>query len=204
MEASRPRQPEPGAAAAEKETSVPTSVQNFLVKLGPLRDAVHGDEALRAKLQLGAESEDAFLSRFIIATNGDVNAAVKQIREFVACPLDAQYTVVMDFEGASMSQLKKPFTSIIKKTMHIDQTFYPERMFRSVLINVPLLFSACWSIVKNFLDKDTLTKLRIVRSDYFKYLEEIIDPAQIPSDFGGKAPKLSYEDHMLQQLKIMA
>lgn len=283
----------PGEGAVERKADVPSSTLDFMVQRDRLREHLRGNAKVQARMKESAEDEVSFLSRFIIATNGDVDAAAKQIDQFTdwfeefnleriyrlpakdvlqckgdpkfiheryplyirgtdryghpvlyarACylnvhqileqvnetnfiryhawlrermmrmrdlqlrkmgikdysPLDAQFTVVMDLENGSTSQLKKPFYSIMKKTMQIDQTFFPERMFRSILINAPFIFSAVWAIVKTFLDKDTVAKLRIVRSDYFKYLEEVIDPSEIPSDYGGKAPPLTYEDHASQ------
>jgi len=111
-------------------------------------------------------------------------------------PYDAQYTVVIDFNGTSLSQVGPTFYSLMQQTAHIDQIYYPERMFRSIFIHTPFIFTAVWRVIKGFLDKDTVEKLRIVRSGYAKYLFEIIDPSNVPEEYGGQGPPLTPSDHI--------
>ncbi len=109
-------------------------------------------------------------------------------------PCKAQYTVVVDFEGVYLSQVNSTFWDVLKRVSHIDQVFYPERMFRLVCIHTPFIFTAVYKIAKTFLDKDTVAKFRITRSDYSKYLQEIIHPSELPSTYGGTQPPLDMRD----------
>jgi hypothetical protein len=111
-------------------------------------------------------------------------------------PCQTQYTVVIDFDGASVSQVTGEIMQVFKQVMHIDQTFHPERMFRSIFIHTPFVFHTVWRLIKGFLDKDTVAKLRIVRSDFAEALSEVVDMAEVPQEYGGAGPPLGKADHV--------
>jgi len=269
--------------------AVPIAVS--LRQRGALKDALE-QLGLLKELELGPEPEWSYLGRFIIATNGDVQAAVQQIRdhqEFMATrqlgqaylwdaeklvgekaalsmneaypmfirgkdryghpvlyaqvghlnakqilklvsadgflafhcwlrqrmmwmrdmmcaeenvdydntaenSIPAQYTVILDLKGCSMSQLGPSFYHLVQRTLHVDQIFYAERMFRTIVINMPFVFHTGWRVVKGFMDPDTIAKLRFSRSGYQKHLEELIDPAEIPQNYGGSGAPLCADD----------
>lgn len=62
------------------------------------------------------------------------------------------------------------FDSNIKKligmTSQITQDYYPEGLNRALIINANLFFSGIWSIVKPFIDKETLNWFGLYKKDY--------------------------------------
>jgi hypothetical protein len=62
---------------------------------------------------------------------------------------------------------------------------YPENMGNCYVINAPFVFSACWSIVKGFLDERTTQKIKIIGGSYQKPLLEMIDAENLPKFLGG-------------------
>ncbi|RKO94996.1 cellular retinaldehyde-binding/triple function, partial [Caulochytrium protostelioides] len=67
----------------------------------------------------------------------------------------------------------------------IGQNYYPEMMGKMFIINVPMLFTAVWAVVKQFLDEVTVSKISILGSGYKSELLKLIDPANLPAQYGG-------------------
>eukprot|EP00760_Papus_ankaliazontas_P029095 PhM_4_TR4137/c0_g1_i1/m.69913 len=69
----------------------------------------------------------------------------------------------------------------------IDQDNYPESVARFFIINAPMLFSAVWAIVKNFVDENTRQKIFIFgTSGYRDTMLKFIDEKFLPHCAGGK------------------
>jgi len=65
--------------------------------------------------------------------------------------------IVQDFTGWTMKNA--PPMSTTKKTIHILQNCYPERMHKVFMTNAPRMFSAFWKIAKPFIDPVTKEKI---------------------------------------------
>jgi hypothetical protein len=72
-----------------------------------------------------------------------------------------------------------------KRTVAIDEAYYPERLQSFFMINAPWFFTAIWAMLKPFIDPVTSDKIHIVGGDYLDTLREHIDDSQIPEDLGG-------------------
>jgi len=73
-----------------------------------------------------------------------------------------------------------------KKTIAVANGHYPERSHIVFVINVPTWFSGLWSILKVFIDKRSVEKVRIYsEANTLKGLQEHIDFDQIPVYYGG-------------------
>ena len=72
----------------------------------------------------------------------------------------------------------------------IDSKHYPETLGRMFIINVPTIFSVSWAIIKPFLDERTQRKIEIFSSvsSWKKRLREVVEPRDLPVDFGGELP----------------
>jgi len=109
--------------------------------------------------------------------------------------LPSRFTAVLDASGASISQVSSSFYVNVQRMLRVDENFHPERMLRTVVIRPPFIFHSIWRIVRNFLDPDTLAKFAVVRSGYQAHLGSLIDPSQLPKDYGGLAPALCDDDY---------
>jgi hypothetical protein len=74
---------------------------------------------------------------------------------------------------------------VFKKTLQIDQNYYPERLKYFFMINTPWFFGAIWSVIRPFLDPVTAEKFQIVGADYLPHLRKYISNDNIPSIYGG-------------------
>lgn len=55
------------------------------------------------------------------------------------------------------------------------------------IINAPTLFTGVWAIIKPWLDKRTIAKIKILGSNYKSELLKIIDEDKLPDFLGGKS-----------------
>lgn len=74
----------------------------------------------------------------------------------------------------------------LKIASDIGQDYYPEMLGSMYLINSGFWFSALWSVVKNFIDKKTVSKIHVVGSDFLKELAKHTDVESLPKKLGGK------------------
>jgi hypothetical protein len=72
-----------------------------------------------------------------------------------------------------------------KRTVAIDEAYYPERLQHFFMINAPWFFTTIWAMLKPFIDPVTTDKINILGSDYLDVLREHIDDSQIPETLGG-------------------
>lgn len=75
------------------------------------------------------------------------------------------------------------------------QSYYPERLARCYLLNMPQLFVSVWKMVSYFLEKATLDKIVIVGNEEEKrnFIEEVGEEA-LPQDYGGTAKLVAFQD----------
>jgi hypothetical protein len=78
----------------------------------------------------------------------------------------------------------------LKAMIGIDSKHYPETLGRMFIINVPTIFSAAWALIRPFLDERTQRKIEIFSSAsaWKKRLREVVEPRDLPVDFGGELP----------------
>jgi hypothetical protein len=71
--------------------------------------------------------------------------------------------------------------------LEIMQNYYPERLGRVLMINVPYMFMAAWKIVYPFIDEKTKKKFVFVANkDLDATLRDAIDESQLLEEYGGK------------------
>ena len=77
--------------------------------------------------------------------------------------------------------------AITKEQAAIDSVCFPETMNKMLIVNAPTFFSATWSLIKGWLDARTAAKIEVIsnRAKMQKRLLELVDPDQLPSDYGG-------------------
>jgi len=91
---------------------------------------------------------------------------------------------IMDFKGVPLSQFNS-VRKVIQLLTAISSNNYPETLGRMFFINTPTLFTAVWSVIKNFLDENTVAKITILGSNYSKQLLEHVDAENLPKFLGG-------------------
>lgn len=96
-----------------------------------------------------------------------------------------QSTVLIDMDGVGVSTLTGEVRTIMGKVMSIDQDYYPELMYKSLIINAPTSFRIIWSLVKHLLDARTQGKIEVLPTDYKPVLLEHIAPENLMECYGG-------------------
>jgi hypothetical protein len=61
---------------------------------------------------------------------------------------------------------------LLKLAANVSGDNYPENMGALYVVNTPFVFSACWSVVKGFLDERTVLKIKIIGGSFQKPLLE--------------------------------
>ncbi|XP_073000542.1 uncharacterized protein [Typha latifolia] len=79
--------------------------------------------------------------------------------------------------------------------LEIMQNYYPERLGKVFLVNVPYIFMKAWKIIYPFIDKQTKKKFVFVDDKNMRAtLLDHIDESQLPETYGGKLPLISIEN----------
>jgi hypothetical protein len=94
--------------------------------------------------------------------NGDNNMKhlVYQLERAIACTTKNGFEkiiIIMDFAGWTFKNA--PPMDVTKKTIHIVQDCYVERLWNVYITNAPILFRSFWAMVKPWLDPVTKNKI---------------------------------------------
>lgn len=75
------------------------------------------------------------------------------------------------------------------------QAYYPERLAKAFLLNMPWIFVSVWKLVCRFLEKATIEKVVIVNSEEERraFIEEIGEEV-LPEEYGGRAKLTALQD----------
>ena len=96
---------------------------------------------------------------------------------------------LLDMQGLSTRVLSRASMSIFRRVVAIDQTYFPEIMYRCYIVNCPTVFRAVWSVVKPLLDKRIQKKIKIYGKVTGKVMDEMIavfgGKERVPSFIGG-------------------
>jgi hypothetical protein len=94
---------------------------------------------------------------------------------------------IMDLNGVSISDLMSSnVRTMLSTASQLPQEYYPEIVYRSFIINSPMLFTTFYSVVKLFLDSRTKAALKVLGSKYQKDLLEVIPAHHLPVQYGGQ------------------
>ena len=75
--------------------------------------------------------------------------------------------------------------NLVSEVSSMGQNYYPEMLGKMYIINAPMLFTAVWTVIKGWLDENTVKKISILGSSYKKQILEYVDAENIPDFLGG-------------------
>ncbi|KAG9144596.1 hypothetical protein Leryth_010809 [Lithospermum erythrorhizon] len=82
------------------------------------------------------------------------------------------------------------------------QAYYPERLAKMYLLNMPQFFVSVWKMISYFLEKATLEKILIVTNeDERKEFMREIGEETLPEEYGGQAKLVALQDVILAPLE---
>lgn len=104
------------------------------------------------------------------------------------CPYEEGKSVtILDLKGTTMKHFTGDVLSFIKMTNSVVGQHYPEKAGNIILINVPVVFSSVWRVIKGFIDPVTAKKVVFAKkSEVTKTLLKYIPEENIPVEYGGK------------------
>merc|ERR1711934_98251 len=96
--------------------------------------------------------------------------------------------VIYDMNGFGLKNMD--YTQV-KAQIRILETYYPESMGMTLIVNSPWLFSACWRLIKGWIDPVAAEKIQFVSQDF---LLQVVDPEKLLKEYGGtNTYEYSYE-----------
>ncbi|XP_069726767.1 SEC14-like protein 2 isoform X2 [Phaenicophaeus curvirostris] len=93
--------------------------------------------------------------------------------------------MVYDCEGLSLKHLWKPAVETYSELLTMFEENYPESLKHLFIVKAPRIFPVAYNLVKHFLSEDTRKKVVVLGSNWKEVLQQHIDPAQIPVEYGG-------------------
>ena len=92
---------------------------------------------------------------------------------------DEKILFVFDLAQFSLSCMDY---EVVKVLVHVLQYNYPEILSAALIVNSPLIFSACWAMIKIWIDPVTAAKCQFIRPGQ---LTDFIDISEIPEEVFG-------------------
>lgn len=74
-------------------------------------------------------------------------------------------TVILDYEGLSMKQIKAMSTADTKRMLAFIQKAMPLRLKEVHIVKQPFIFNLVWAMIKPFLEEKMKNRVSIVRID---------------------------------------
>lgn len=183
------------------------------VPLGFIPDSEIPDELQARKAYLQGLSREGYSVLIIKASNHFPSKDQLQFKKFVVHLLDK--TIASSFKGSEIGNEKLIGVIDLKQIAYknIDaralitgfqflQAYYPERLAKCFLLNMPWFFVSVWRMVSYFLEKATLEKIVIVSNEIDK--EELIreiGEAALPEEYGGQAKLVAIQDVVLTPME---
>lgn len=96
-----------------------------------------------------------------------------------------QSCTIICAKGLGITMMTGKVKKFMKLASDIGQNYYPEMLGNMYIINAGFFFSACWTIIKAFIDEKTAKKISVLGSDYLTELKKHIDMDNLPKALGG-------------------
>ncbi|XP_071735763.1 sec14 cytosolic factor-like [Rutidosis leptorrhynchoides] len=182
------------------------------VPLGFIPDSQVVDQLEAKKIYLQGVSKDGYPVMIVKASNHYPAKDQPQFKRFVVHLLDK--VVASGFKGKEignekllgvldLDQLgyKNVDTRGLITGFQFLQSYYPERLAKCYILNMPWFFVSVWKMVSRFLDQATLDKITIVTNDEEKsqFVREVGEDV-LPEEMGGKAKLVALQDVVLPPL----
>nr|XP_043624122.1 sec14 cytosolic factor-like [Erigeron canadensis] len=183
------------------------------VPLGYIPDSQVVDQLADKKIYLQGLCKDGYPVMIVKASNHYPAKDQLQFKRFIAHLLDK--TIASGFKGKEIGNEKLVGVLDLDQLAYknVDarglitgfqflQAYYPERLAKCYILNMPWFFVSVWKMVSRFLDKATLEKILIVSDEEGKsqFVREVGEDV-LPEEFGGKAKLVALQDVVLPPLE---
>ncbi|GLT29200.1 hypothetical protein SLA2020_040810 [Shorea laevis] len=187
--------------------------RSTMVPNGFIADSEVPDELQHRKIFLQGLSKKGYPVMIVKACKHFPSKDHLQFKKFVVHLLDK--TIASSFKGKEIGNEKLigilDLEHITYKNVDARglitgfqflQAYYPERLAKCYLLQMPRFFVAVWRMVSHFLEKATLEKIVIVSNEdeHRDFIQEIGEQA-LPEEYGGQAKLTALQDVILPQLE---
>ena len=104
---------------------------------------------------------------------------------------------LLDMHGLSSRVLGRASMQIFKRVLNLDQSYFPEIMYRCYIVNCPAVFRIVWAAVKPLLDKRIQKKIFIYGPVKGKVMDEMValfgGVERVPAFMGGTCQRDLYQ-----------
>ncbi|XAR63684.1 hypothetical protein NMG60_11023710 [Bertholletia excelsa] len=177
-----------------------------MVPSGFITESEVPDELEARKIYLQGLSKDGYP---VMVVRGSKHFPAKdqvQFKKFVVHLLDK--TIASSFRGREIGNEKLIGILDLQQITYknIDarglitgfqflQSYYPERLAKCYLLNMPWFFVSVWKLVSQFLEQATLKKIMIVSNEEEnrEFIREVGEEA-LPAEYGGRAKLVALQD----------
>nr|XP_043624905.1 CRAL-TRIO domain-containing protein YKL091C-like [Erigeron canadensis] len=110
-----------------------------------------------------------------------------------------KFIEIMDLKTLSYKNVD---TRAFISGIQILQNYYPERLAKLYLINIPWFFKSVWKLITPFIEKELLNKIMMVSNEKEKkqFIEEV-GIEVLPMELGGNAKLVPIQDVQVPQLE---
>lgn len=93
-----------------------------------------------------------------------------------ANPEEERMVICFDLKGFSLNCMDYDAVKVLIDILGFN---YPETLHRAIIVNAPFLFSACWAMIRPWLDPITASKVSFVK---FHQLKEFFTDENMPTE----------------------
>lgn len=93
-----------------------------------------------------------------------------------ADPIEQRGIIVMDLKGFGLGNMDY---EVVKILLSLVQVNYPETVQRILVVDAPYIFSACWAVIRPWIDPVTAAKIEFIKRDL---LLEYFTEEELPKD----------------------
>lgn len=180
---------------------------------GFISDSEVQDELEARKIYLQSSTKEGYPLLIIKASKHFPAKDHLQFKKFVVHLLDK--TIASSFRGREIGNEKLIGILDLQQITYrnVDarglitgfqflQAYYPERLAKLFILDMPWFFVSVWKVVSRFLEKATLQKVVIVTNEEERknFVKEIGEES-LPEVYGGEAKLVALQDVILPQLE---
>ena len=108
------------------------------------------------------------LEKFIV---GNIMMGVSR-----AVPQEEKIVIILDLKGFTMQNMDFEGTKLL---IDLLQKRFPENLGNLHILNAPFIFQACWTVIRPWIDKNTVKKVCFVNTEQ---LNQYLDVSTLPKE----------------------
>lgn len=115
-----------------------------------------------------------------------------------------EVTIVVDMTDFGLAHITPTVLSIFKRVANVLRTHFPCREYGTFFINAPAWWATCYRLVAPMVSQAQRNKVRVIHGKEAsqELLHSLIDPANLPPEYGGTGPRLGAAPLEIQKREL--